>query len=96
MGTRRNIPAKTKRSNGERDWRDRRRSVREVQGLLIIGSFPYREAYGEHLFQYNYFVIGLDLTAFGAGDHRASCGKGCSKDRSSQHPELWARLGSIG
>lgn len=38
-----------------------------LEGILIIGSFSYLGAYTEHLFSYNYFVIGLILTAFGAG-----------------------------
>jgi predicted MFS family arabinose efflux permease len=38
-----------------------------AEGILIIGSFSYLGAYTEHLFHYNYFVIGLVLTAFGAG-----------------------------
>ena len=38
-----------------------------MEGILIIGSFSYLGAYTEHLFQFNYFAIGLTLTAFGAG-----------------------------
>ncbi len=38
-----------------------------LEGILIIGSFSYLGAYTEHLFSYNYFVIGMILTAFGAG-----------------------------
>ncbi len=38
-----------------------------LEGILIIGSFSYLGAYTEHLFSYNYFAIGLILTAFGAG-----------------------------
>jgi len=38
-----------------------------AEGILIVGSFSYLGAYTEHLFHYNYFVIGLLLTAFGAG-----------------------------
>jgi predicted MFS family arabinose efflux permease len=38
-----------------------------AEGILVIGSFSYLGAYTEHLFHYNYFVIGLVLTAFGAG-----------------------------
>lgn len=38
-----------------------------AEGILIIGSFSYLGAYTEHLFHYNYFAIGLVLTAFGAG-----------------------------
>ena len=37
------------------------------EGILIIGSFSYLGAYTEYLFSYNYFAIGLILTAFGAG-----------------------------
>ena len=37
------------------------------EGILIVGSFSYLGVYTEHLFHYNYFVIGLVLTAFGAG-----------------------------
>jgi predicted MFS family arabinose efflux permease len=37
------------------------------EGILIIGSFSYLGAYTEHLFHYNYMIIGLILTAFGAG-----------------------------
>jgi predicted MFS family arabinose efflux permease len=38
-----------------------------AEGILIIGSFSYLGAYTEHLFHFNYFEIGLILTAFGAG-----------------------------
>jgi predicted MFS family arabinose efflux permease len=38
-----------------------------IEGVLIIGSFSYLGAYTEYLFHYNYFAIGLTLTAFGAG-----------------------------
>ena len=38
-----------------------------AEGILIIGSFSYLGAYTEHLFHYNYFSIGLVLTAFGVG-----------------------------
>jgi len=38
-----------------------------VEGMLIIGSFSYLGAYTEYLFHFNYFAIGLTLTAFGAG-----------------------------
>ena len=38
-----------------------------TEGILVIGSFSYLGAYTESLFHYNYFVIGLILTAFGAG-----------------------------
>jgi predicted MFS family arabinose efflux permease len=38
-----------------------------VEGILIIGSFSYLGAYTEQLFHYNYFTIGLTLTAFGVG-----------------------------
>ncbi len=38
-----------------------------VEGILIIGSFSYLGAYAEHLLHYNYFFIGLTLTAFGVG-----------------------------
>ena len=38
-----------------------------LEGILIIGSFSYLGAYTEDLFHYNYFIIGLILTAFGAG-----------------------------
>jgi predicted MFS family arabinose efflux permease len=38
-----------------------------IEGILIIGSFSYLGAYTEHLLHYNYFSIGLTLTAFGVG-----------------------------
>ena len=38
-----------------------------VEGILIVGSFSYLGAYTDFLFHYNYFTIGLILTAFGAG-----------------------------
>jgi predicted MFS family arabinose efflux permease len=38
-----------------------------VEGILIIGSFSYLGAYTEQLFHFNYFTIGLTLTAFGVG-----------------------------
>lgn len=38
-----------------------------AEGILIIGSFSYLGAYTEYLFHFNYFAIGLTLTAFGAG-----------------------------
>ncbi len=38
-----------------------------LEGILIIGSFSYLGTYTEYLFHYNYFAIGLTLTAFGAG-----------------------------
>jgi predicted MFS family arabinose efflux permease len=38
-----------------------------VEGILIIGSFSYLGAYTEYLFKFNYFAIGLTLTAFGGG-----------------------------
>ncbi|MGQ9671467.1 MAG: MFS transporter [Desulfosoma sp.] len=38
-----------------------------AEGILIIGSFSYLGAYTEYLFKFNYFAIGLTLTAFGAG-----------------------------
>jgi predicted MFS family arabinose efflux permease len=38
-----------------------------LEGILIIGSFSYLGAFTEDLFHYNYFIIGLILTAFGAG-----------------------------
>ena len=38
-----------------------------VEGMLIIGSFSYLGAYTEYLFHFNYFAIGMTLTAFGAG-----------------------------
>ncbi len=38
-----------------------------AEGILIVGSFSYLGAYTDFLFHYNYFVIGMILTAFGAG-----------------------------
>jgi predicted MFS family arabinose efflux permease len=36
-----------------------------LQGILIIGSFSYLGAYISKTYQYNYFYIGLIMTAFG-------------------------------
>jgi predicted MFS family arabinose efflux permease len=38
-----------------------------VEGILIVGSFSYLGVYTDFLFHYNYFTIGLILTAFGIG-----------------------------
>jgi predicted MFS family arabinose efflux permease len=38
-----------------------------VEGLLILGSFSFLGTYTDFLFHYNYFAIGLVLTAFGVG-----------------------------
>ncbi|MHB1042531.1 MAG: MFS transporter [Eubacteriales bacterium] len=36
-----------------------------MEGILIIGSFSYLGAYISKIYQYNYFYIGLIMTAFG-------------------------------
>jgi predicted MFS family arabinose efflux permease len=38
-----------------------------AEGILIVGSFSYLGVYTDFLFHYNYFTIGLILTAFGIG-----------------------------
>jgi predicted MFS family arabinose efflux permease len=38
-----------------------------TEGFLVLGSFSYLGAYTDFLFHYNYFAIGLILTAFGVG-----------------------------
>jgi predicted MFS family arabinose efflux permease len=38
-----------------------------AEGILVVGSFSYLGVYTDFLFHYNYFTIGLILTAFGIG-----------------------------
>jgi len=54
------------------------------EGILIIGSFSYLGAYISKMYQYNYFYIGLIMTAFGiaaviggrtSGKFAARCGQ---------------------
>jgi predicted MFS family arabinose efflux permease len=38
-----------------------------VEGILIVGAFSYLGVFTDYLFHYNYFTIGMILTAFGIG-----------------------------